>query len=73
MAERWHQTDSIDYAVVLSGEISMQLDEEEVQLKAGNVLIQRGTQHNWINRGTEPCIIAFILIATEGGEATGWE
>lgn len=73
MAGRWHQTDSIDYAVVLSGEISMQLDEGEVQLKAGNVLIQRGTQHNWINRGTESCIIAFILIATEGGEATGWE
>ncbi len=73
VTERWHQTDSIDYAIVLSGEIFMQLDEEEVHLTAGNVLVQRGTVHNWENRGTEPCIIAFILIAAEGGESTGWE
>jgi quercetin dioxygenase-like cupin family protein len=72
VAKRNHQTDSIDYAVVLSGEIVMQLDEEEVRLKAGDVIIQRGTMHNWVNRGTEPCIIAFILIAMEGGQATGW-
>lgn len=73
VARRNHQTDSIDYAVVLSGEIDMELDEEEVHLKAGDVLIQRGTMHNWVNRGTEPCIIAFILIATEGGKSTGWQ
>lgn len=72
VAKRNHQTDSLDYAVVLSGEIWMQLDEEEVHMKAGDVMIQRGTMHNWVNRGTEPCIIAFILIATEGGQATGW-
>ena len=73
VVERWHKTDSIDYAIVLSGEIYMQLGEEEVHLTAGNVLVQRGTVHNWENRGTEPCIIAFVLIATEGGESTGWE
>jgi quercetin dioxygenase-like cupin family protein len=72
VAKRWHRTDSIDYAVVLSGEIYMQLDEEEVHLKAGDVMIQRGTMHNWVNRGTEPCLIAFILIATAGGQPTGW-
>ena len=72
VVERWHVTDSIDYAVVISGEIYMQLDEGEVFLKAGDVLVQRATIHNWVNRGTEPCVIAFVLIATEGGEATDW-
>ena len=72
VAERWHRTDSLDYGIVLSGEIDMQLDEGEVHLKAGDVVVQRGTLHNWVNRGTEPCVIAFILIATEGGAATGW-
>ena len=73
VAERWHRTDSVDYAVVLSGELHMQLDEDEVRLKPGDVVIQRGTMHNWVNRGPEPVVIAFILIATEGGESTGWE
>ena len=72
VVERWHVTDSIDYAGVISGEIYMQLDEGEVLLKAGDVLVQRATIHNWVNRGTEPCVIAFVLIATEGGQATGW-
>jgi mannose-6-phosphate isomerase-like protein (cupin superfamily) len=60
---RRHRTNSIDYAVVMSGEIDMELDTGEVHLKAGDVLVQRGTIHNWINRGTEPCVIAFVLIA----------
>jgi quercetin dioxygenase-like cupin family protein len=72
VAERWHRTDTIDYGIVISGEMWMQLDEEEVHLKAGDVVIQRGTIHNWVNRGTEPCVMAFILIATEGGGSTGW-
>ena len=72
VAKRNHQTDSVDYAVVLSGKIDMQLDEEEVHLKAGDVIVQRGTMHNWVNRGTEPCMIAFVLIATEEGQSTGW-
>ena len=71
-AERWHRTDSIDYGLVLSGEMWMQMDEGEVHLKTGDVVIQRGTIHNWQIRGTEPCVMAFILIATEGGESTGW-
>ena len=72
VAPRNHRTDSIDYAVVLSGEIDMQLDDTEVHLKAGDVLVQRGTMHNWVNRGTEPCVIAFVLIdakpVTVGGK-----
>ena len=73
VAERWHRTDSVDYAVVLSGILHMQLDEGEVRLEPGDVIVQRGTMHNWVNRGPEPVVIAFILIATEGGESTGWE
>ena len=62
---RNHRTDSIDYAVVMSGEVDMQLDDTKVHLKAGDVLVQRGTIHNWVNRGTEPCVIAFVLIAAK--------
>jgi quercetin dioxygenase-like cupin family protein len=71
-AARWHRTDSVDYAIVISGEMWMELDEGEVHLNRGDVVIQRGTIHNWVNRGTEPCIMAFVLIATEGGKSTGW-
>lgn len=66
VAARVHRTESIDYAVVISGEIDMELDDfVGVHLKAGDVLVQRGTIHNWVNRGTEPCVIAFVLIAAE--------
>jgi quercetin dioxygenase-like cupin family protein len=65
VAPRNHRTDSIDYAVVMSGEIDMTLDGEAVHLKAGDVLVQRGTVHNWINNGKEPCIIAFALISAQ--------
>ena len=71
VAKRNHQTDSIDYAVVLSGEIDMELDEGEIHLKAGDVLIQRATRHNWVNRGTEPCVIAFVLISRRAGIPPG--
>ena len=57
-----HRTESIDYAIVLSGEITMLLDEEEVHLKAGDVLIQCGTNHAWSNRSNDICEVAFILI-----------
>jgi mannose-6-phosphate isomerase-like protein (cupin superfamily) len=57
-----HKTRSIDYALVLSGEIDMLLDDSDVHLEAGDVLVQQGTIHAWVNRGKEPCRIAFILI-----------
>ena len=62
---RNHRTDSIDYAVVMSGEVDMELDDTTVHLRAGDVLVQRGTIHNWVNRGSEPCVIAFVLIAAK--------
>jgi mannose-6-phosphate isomerase-like protein (cupin superfamily) len=71
VSPRNHRTDSIDYAVVMSGEVDMELDETSVHLKAGDVLVQRGTIHNWINRGTEPCVIAFVLIAAKPVTAGG--
>ncbi len=57
-----HQTDSIDYAVVLSGEIDLLVGEETVRLRAGDTLIQRATEHDWLNNGHQPCLIAFCLI-----------
>lgn len=57
-----HQTDSIDYAVVLTGEIDLVLDEQTVHLRAGDVVVQRGTRHDWRNDGSEPCTIAFCLV-----------
>jgi quercetin dioxygenase-like cupin family protein len=73
LARRVHRTDSIDYIVVMSGEIHMELESgEEVHLKAGDVMVQRGTVHNWINRGTQPCVMAVILVhakpVTAGGK-----
>jgi mannose-6-phosphate isomerase-like protein (cupin superfamily) len=57
-----HRTRTVDYAIVMSGEIDMLLDDSEIHLKAGDVLVQQGTNHAWVNRGTEPCRIAFVLI-----------
>jgi mannose-6-phosphate isomerase-like protein (cupin superfamily) len=72
VAPRNHRTDSIDYAVVISGEIDMELDDGVVvHIKQGDVLVQRGTIHNWVNRGTEPCIIAFSLIGAHPVRAGG--
>jgi quercetin dioxygenase-like cupin family protein len=69
---RNHRTDSIDYAVVISGAIEMELDDGVVvKLKAGDVLVQRGTIHNWVNRGTEPCVVAFVLISAKPVSAGG--
>ena len=68
---RNHRTDSIDYAVVMSGEIDMVLDEQTVHLKAGDVLVQRGTIHNWQNNGAAPCTIAFALIDAKPLTAAG--
>jgi quercetin dioxygenase-like cupin family protein len=71
VAPRNHRTDSIDYAVVVSGEIDMELDDSVVHLKAGDVLVQRGTIHNWVNRGSQPCVMAFVLIDAKPVEVSG--
>jgi mannose-6-phosphate isomerase-like protein (cupin superfamily) len=65
-----HRTRTVDYAIVLEGEIDMLLDEEEVHLRAGDVVVQQGTNHAWVNNGTRPCRIAFVLI--DARELPAW-
>ena len=57
-----HRTDSIDYAVIMSGKVDLLLDDEDMTVQAGDVVVQRGTNHAWANRYDEPCRIAFVLI-----------
>lgn len=71
VAARNHRTDSIDYITVISGEIDMELDDSAVHLQAGDVMVQRGTIHNWVNRGTEPCVLTVVLIDAKSVEASG--
>ena len=59
-----HTTRTIDYGIVLSGELDLELDEGEVHLTAGDVVVQRGTRHAWRNRGSVPCKVAFVLISS---------
>ena len=60
-----HRTRTLDYAIILSGEIDMLLDDSEVHLKAGDVLVQQATNHAWVNRSGKPCRVAFILIDSQ--------
>ena len=71
LAARNHRTDSIDYIVVISGGIDMELDDSVVHLQAGDVMVQRGTIHNWVNRGTAPCVLVVVLIDAKSVEAGG--
>lgn len=57
-----HATQTVDYAIVLSGEIWAVMDVGETKMKAGDILIQRGTNHAWSNRSNRPCFVAFVLI-----------
>ena len=57
-----HRTRSIDYAIVLSGEIWAVMDVGETKLVAGDMFVQRGTNHAWANRSGEPCVMGFVLI-----------
>jgi mannose-6-phosphate isomerase-like protein (cupin superfamily) len=57
-----HQTDTVDYAIVMSGEIWLVMDEGEVLLKTGDILVQRATNHGWSNRGDVPALVAFVLV-----------
>src|SRR5262245_6340908 len=59
VAPRNHRTETIDYAMVVSGELEMDLDGTVVKLKPGDVVVQQNTMHNWVNRGTQPCVVAF--------------
>ncbi len=57
-----HKTDSIDYLVVISGSMTMVMEEGEVELHAGDCVVQRGTNHAWVNRSGAPCLLAAVLI-----------
>ena len=61
-----HATESVDYAIVLEGEIDMWLDESEIHLRAGDILVQQGTNHAWVNRSGATCKICFVLINADG-------
>jgi uncharacterized cupin superfamily protein len=67
-----HRTETVDYAILLSGEIDLELENNEVvHLKPGDVVIQRGTTHTWVNRGPVPAVTAFILIDASPAEVNG--
>ena len=66
-----HRTRSIDYAICLEGEIDMLLDDTEVKMKAGDVLIQKATNHAWVNNSNAPCRICFVLI--DSNEPAEWK
>ncbi len=57
-----HRTETIDYVFVLSGEIDMDMDDSTVRMKAGDVMVQRGTNHSWVNRSQAPARLAFVLV-----------
>jgi quercetin dioxygenase-like cupin family protein len=59
---RMHRTETIDYVIVLEGEIEMDMDASTVKLKAGDVMVQRGTNHAWANRSDRRARVAFVLI-----------
>jgi naringenin degradation protein FdeH len=60
-----HRTETIDYIIVLTGEIDMVMDDSTVTLRAGDTMVQRGTNHAWFNRGTENARLAFVLVDAE--------
>jgi mannose-6-phosphate isomerase-like protein (cupin superfamily) len=60
-----HRTRSVDYVVVLEGEIDLLLDDRDLRLKAGDVVVQQGTNHAWINRGSATCRLAMVFVDAE--------
>jgi quercetin dioxygenase-like cupin family protein len=60
-----HRTETLDYVIVIEGEIEMDMDTSTVKLKAGDTMIQRGTNHAWANRSSERARVAFVLIDAE--------
>jgi quercetin dioxygenase-like cupin family protein len=62
IASEMHRTETIDYIAVLEGEIDMDMDDSSVKLRAGDVMVQRGTNHAWVNRGSAPARLAIVLL-----------
>ena len=65
-----HKTSTVDYIIVLKGEIYAIMDAEEKLLRAGDILVQRGTNHSWSVRGKEPCIVAAVLVSAKPARAS---
>jgi len=69
-----HRTETVDYALLLSGECDLELDSGEiVHMKPGDIVVQRGTTHAWVNNGSAPAVFAFILIDADPAKAGGQE
>ncbi|HZT88746.1 MAG TPA: cupin domain-containing protein [Stellaceae bacterium] len=67
-----HRTETLDYAILLSGECDLELDDgKTVHMTPGDIVVQRGTMHAWVNNGAEPCVFAFILIDADPVAAGG--
>ncbi len=67
-----HRTETVDYAILLSGECDLELDDgATLHMTQGDIVVQRGTMHAWVNTGTTPCVFAFILIDAEPVSAGG--
>src|SRR5437764_10323375 len=67
-----HRTETVDYAILLKGECDLELDDgKTVHLKQGDIVVQRGTMHAWVNNGSQPCTFAFILIDADPVEISG--
>jgi quercetin dioxygenase-like cupin family protein len=67
-----HRTETCDYAILLSGECDLELDDSKtVHMKPGDICVQRGTMHAWVNRGAEPAVFAFVLIDADPVEMAG--
>ncbi|HXQ52639.1 MAG TPA: cupin domain-containing protein [Stellaceae bacterium] len=73
-AKFMHRTETVDYAILLSGTCDLEFDSGEVKhLKAGDVVVQRGTMHAWVNHGPGPCVFAFVLIDAHPAKSGGQE
>ena len=67
-----HRTETLDYAILLKGRCDLELDDgKTVSLQPGDIVVQRGTMHAWVNTGSEPCVFAFVLIDADPVEAGG--
>jgi quercetin dioxygenase-like cupin family protein len=60
-----HKTETIDYIILLKGDVTLILDEEEVDIKPFDVVVQRGTNHAWVNNGSDPALLIAVLIDSE--------
>jgi quercetin dioxygenase-like cupin family protein len=67
-----HRTETVDYAILLSGECDLELDDgKTVRMKQGDIVVQRGTMHAWVNHGPQPCVFAFVLIDADPVSVAG--